>query len=107
MLLLRRRGYRVESALDMAAAAALADGQAFDVLVSDMNLPDGSGLDLLRRLEVHPPRYGGIIVSGFSMDEDVARSRAAGYRAHLTKPVEVQRLDEEIQRLIRDAGAAA
>ena len=105
VLLLRRRGYRVESALDMAAAAALADAQPFDVLVSDLNLPDGSGIDLLRRLKVYPPRYGGIIVSGYGMDDDVERSQAAGYKAHLTKPVEVQRLDEEIQRLVRESGA--
>ena len=97
----------MESALDMAAAAALADEQTFDVLVSDMNLPDGSGLDLLRRFKVYPPRYGGIIVSGYGTDEDAERSEAAGYRAHLTKPVEVQRLHEEIQRLVRGNGAAA
>lgn len=100
MLLLRRRGYRVETALDLASAEALANAQPFDVLVCDMNLPDGSGIELLPRLKIHPPRYGAIIVSGYGMDEDIDRSRAAGYKAHLTKPVEVQRLDEVIQGLV-------
>ena len=104
MLLLGRRGYRVESALDMASALELADARAFDVLISDVTLPDGSGINLLAQMESQPPRYGGIIISGYGMDEDIARSKAAGYRAHLTKPVAVQQLDETIQRLVREAG---
>ena len=55
MLLLRRRGYQVETAVDIASALELADGETFDVLVSDMNLPDGSGVDLLERMASHPP----------------------------------------------------
>ena len=106
MLLLRRRGYQVQTATDIGRAEELARGETFDVLVSDMNLPDGSGLDLLQRLE-KPPRYGGIIISGYGEDEDVARGRAAGYKAHLVKPVEVQRLDDTIQRVVREAGQAA
>lgn len=106
MLLLRRRGYQVQTASDIALAEELARGEAFDVLISDMNLPDGSGIDLLRRLE-KPPKYGGIIISGYGQDEDVARSRAAGYQAHLVKPVEVHQLDETIRRIVREAGQGA
>ena len=80
----------------------MAGEREFEVLVSDVTLPDGSGIDLLPQMKGRPPRYGGIIISGYGMDEDIARSRAAGYRAHLTKPVAVQHLDETIQRLIRE-----
>ncbi len=83
----------------MASALELADERTFDVLVSDVTLPDGSGIDLLPQMKNRPPRYGGIIISGYGMDDDIARSKAAGYRAHLTKPVAVQQLDETIQRL--------
>ncbi len=103
LLLLKRRGYQVESALDMASALGLAGERVFDVLVSDVTLPDGSGIDLLSLMNDRPPRYGGIIISGYGMDDDIARSKAAGYRAHLTKPVAVQQLDETIQQLVREA----
>ena len=104
MLLLRRRGYQVRTAIDISTAIELAGQEPFDVLVSDMNLPDGSGLSLLQKLAKRPPTYGGIIISGYGQDEDLESSRAAGYKAHLTKPVEVQRLDDTIQRLVREAG---
>ncbi len=82
---------------------ALANEKSFDVLVSDVTLPDGSGIDLLAQMKSRPPQYGGIIISGYGMDDDIARSKAAGYRAHLTKPVAVQQLDETIQRMVREA----
>lgn len=98
-LLLKRRGYAVQSASDVASAVKLAGGQKFDVLVSDMSLPDGNGLDLLRRMADNAPTFGGIIVSGYGMDEDMAGSLAAGYKEHLSKPVDVARLDGVIKRL--------
>ena len=100
-LLLRRRGYKVETATSLAAAEVLYHTEAYDVLVCDMNLPDGSGLDLLGRLAAKPPRLGAIIVSGYNTDEDIDRSLAAGYQAHLGKPVEVDRIDAAIKRLGR------
>ncbi len=99
VLLLGRRGYKVWSATSLAEARTLCDLEAFDVLVCDMNLPDGSGLDLLPQLTIYPPRLGGIIVSGYNTDEDVDRSLAAGYKAHLGKPVEIDKLDATIKRL--------
>ena len=99
VLLLGRRGYKVQSATSLAEARTLCDLEAFDVLVCDMNLPDGSGLDLLSQLTAHPPRLGGIIVSGYNTDEDIDRSLAAGYKAHLGKPVEIGKLDATIRQL--------
>ena len=98
MLLLRRRGFQVKTAVDIAQAVEMFAQENFDVLVSDMGLPDGSGLDLLPSLTKNPPRFG-IIVSGYGMEEDVERSRAAGYQEHLVKPVDVNQLEAVIRRL--------
>jgi CheY-like chemotaxis protein len=100
-LLLGRRGYKVKSAFSMTTAVNLASREEFDVLVSDIALPDGSGLDLLRQL-AHPLAIGGIVLSGYGMDEDVQRSKAAGFKAHLSKPVDFNKLDALIQRLARE-----
>jgi signal transduction histidine kinase/DNA-binding response OmpR family regulator len=97
-LLLKRRGYKVQSATTVAAAVALARESEFDVLVSDMGLPDGNGVDLLRQME-RPPTLGGIILSGFGMEEDIQRSKAAGFKEHLSKPVDINKLDGIIQQL--------
>ena len=99
MLLLRRRGFQVKTAVDIAQAMELFGQESFDVLVCDMGLPDGSGLDLLPRLTNNPPRFGGIIVSGYGTDEDLERSRATGYREHLVKPVDVNQLETVIRKL--------
>ncbi len=72
-------------------------GKRIDVVVSDLGLPDGSGLDLMRELA---SRYGlrGIALSGYGMEEDVQKSRAAGFDLHLTKPVKLQALVAAIQQ---------
>lgn len=106
LLLLRRRGYDVRSAASIAAALEAADTQAIDVLVSDLNLPDGSGLDLLAQMPV-APTLGGIVVSGYGQEEDIARSKAAGYKEHLAKPVSVDQLDVVIRRLAAQAPRTA
>ena len=90
--LLKRRNYRVEVAGTVAEALTLAEKMPFDVLLSDIGLPDGDGYDLMVQLR---DRYQmkGIALSGFGMEEDVIRSRTAGFGAHLTKPVNVRTLE--------------
>jgi two-component system CheB/CheR fusion protein len=95
-LILGLRGHNVRTAARLAEALdAVADG-AFDLLISDIELPDGSGLDLFRMLGGAVP---GIAMSGYGTDEDVLQSLAAGYAEHLTKPVDIQRLEEAIRRV--------
>ncbi len=96
--LLERRGYEVRAVDGMHDALNLARDYAFDVLISDMGLPDGSGLDLIQTLSATRP-VSGIALSGFGMEEDVRRSKEAGYGEHLTKPVDINKLDAVIQRL--------
>ena len=97
--ILKNAGYRVEHAATVAAARELATSKHFDLVVSDLGLPDGTGLDLMRSLqEAHGLR--GIALSGFGTDEDRAASVAAGFAEHLTKPVDWPLLRDAIERLL-------
>jgi PAS domain S-box-containing protein len=94
-LLLTRLGYEVSTAESFNDAMQIARTESFDLLVSDIGLPDGSGLDLMK--EVHSlQRINGIALSGFGMEEDLQRSREAGFVDHLTKPVDLDRLQAAI-----------
>jgi signal transduction histidine kinase len=93
--LLAHRAYAIAAAGSVAEALALVEGGRFDVLISDIGLPDGSGYDLMTELR---DRHGtvGIALTGFGMEDDVSRSQAAGFVIHLTKPVSVQALDSAL-----------
>jgi CheY-like chemotaxis protein len=103
MRLLQRRGYEVESAGSLAQARDLAARKAFDLVLSDIGLPDGSGYDLMAGLR-DQAGLRGIALSGYGMDTDIALSREAGFVAHLTKPVSVQALDEALSVVAPAAG---
>ncbi|MFL6590726.1 MAG: ATP-binding protein [Chthoniobacterales bacterium] len=97
--ILRNAGFDVSHAGTIAEARTLAAGRHFDLLISDLGLPDGSGLDLMKQLR-ETQAMKGIALSGFGTDEDVAASAAAGFAAHLTKPVDWERLRAEIDRIV-------
>lgn len=97
-LMLERRGHRVATAGSVQAALVRAAEQRFELLISDIGLPDDSGLALLPELARRYP-IRGIALSGFGRESDIARSKAAGYVEHLTKPVNMQRLQDVIDRL--------
>ncbi|HKV10901.1 MAG TPA: ATP-binding protein [Thermoanaerobaculia bacterium] len=100
--LLRMMGHDVSVAGTVAQALDVARGGAadggFDLVVSDLGLPDGSGQDLMREL-VRLYGVPGIAVSGYGMEEDVRKSREAGFSLHLTKPVTPQMLRDAIQQV--------
>ena len=93
--LLRRRGYQVQSALTFQSAIELSGKEKFDVLISDLGLPDGSRIDLIQKLAPKPPL--GIALTGFGMEQDIRRSRGAGFQHHLVKPIDLNKLDLLIQ----------
>jgi len=106
--LLRARGHQVTVARTLAegraAAAQMADAadvERFDLLVSDIGLPDGSGRELMRELRARGLR--GIALSGYGMEDDLRKSREAGFERHLIKPVSPQALEAAIQQV---AGSA-
>ncbi len=101
--LLRLLGHEVTVAGDVASALAageaLAGDGSLDLLISDLGLPDGSGLDVMRAIS----RLGapGIALSGYGMEEDVRRSHEAGFSRHLTKPVGLPALESAISQVLR------
>jgi signal transduction histidine kinase/ActR/RegA family two-component response regulator len=99
--LLRRRGYHVQSALTFQSAVELSAKEQFDVLISDLGLPDGSGIDLIQNLVSKPPL--GIALTGFGMEQDIRKSREVGFQHHLVKPIDLNKLDA----LIQESAAAA
>jgi PAS domain S-box-containing protein len=88
----------VVPAKSVAEALAAASRGRFDLLISDIGLPDGSGAALMKELK---SRYGmqGIALSGFGRDEDLARSRQAGFDIHLVKPVSLDLLERTLRQL--------
>jgi two-component system CheB/CheR fusion protein len=91
-LYLETMGHTVVSARTIKdALAALPDADC-SVLISDIGLPDGNGWDLLERASLQRPLYA-IAMSGFGMNNDRAKSRAAGYRHHLLKPFDPDELE--------------
>jgi CheY-like chemotaxis protein/anti-sigma regulatory factor (Ser/Thr protein kinase) len=94
--LLRRRGYHVQSALNFQSALTLGEQAQFDVLISDLALPDGNGIDLMRKLHSQRPVLG-IALTGFGMEDDIRKSHDAGFRHHLVKPIDLNKLDSLIQ----------
>jgi CheY-like chemotaxis protein len=105
-------GYDVRVADGVQAALDLAAQADFDVLVSDLGLPDGSGLEVMRHLRETRSGPGGavpvgIALTGYGMEEDVARSREAGFAEHITKPVNFDRLQQAIERATSIAHEAA
>ena len=95
--LLRRRGYYVQPAHSVKAALEAAAQERFDVLISDIGLPDGSGIDLMAELKNHHPIFG-IALTGFGMEDDLRKSHEVGFNHHLVKPVDLNRLDALIQQ---------
>jgi CheY-like chemotaxis protein len=96
--LLKRMGYVVGSADSVRAALEMAAREHYDLLISDLGLPDGSGLDVMREIR---RRYGlkGLAISGYGTDEDIRESREAGFQQLLTKPVTVGRLESAVREM--------
>lgn len=90
--MLQELGHTVIVADTMAKALRDVPASNCDVLISDIGLPDGDGWELLGRLDLQRPIYP-IAMSGFGMSSDRARSKAAGFRHHLVKPMGLEQLE--------------
>jgi PAS domain S-box-containing protein len=97
--LLRSRGMSVHAADTVATGLRAAAAEAFDVIVSDLGLPDGSGHDLLRQTRAAGIDTPAIVLSGFGSDKDRAQSAAAGFTAHLTKPIDFDLLIDTVRHV--------
>jgi CheY-like chemotaxis protein len=93
--LLRHYGHDVFTAENVERALAVAATHSFDLVISDLGLPDGNGIDLMRQLG---KKYGlrGIALSGYGMPEDRAKTKQAGFLAHLVKPINFDQLQSAL-----------
>ena len=98
--LLIAEGHAVQLAGDVATAVNLAGAHPFDLLLSDLGLPDGTGVDLMRTLRAAGSRLPGIVLSGYGQDQDIARSLEAGFATHLVKPLSLKQLRNAMVELI-------
>ena len=98
--LLRMSGHRALAAASAAEALRLAAGERCDVVVSDVGLPDRSGLDLMREL-ASQYNLPGIAVSGYTDAADVRECEKAGFSKHLKKPIDFQALLDAVDELAR------
>ena len=98
--LLNLSGYCVHTANSCQSALEICDEHQFDLVISDVGLPDGSGYDLMREMLERECATKGIAVSGYGSEKDVEDSRRAGFALHLVKPVEFEVLCDAIRRVI-------
>lgn len=97
--LLKLRHFEVMVAESATVAHRLAETNEFDLIISDVGLPDRNGYELMTELRAMKPHLPGIALSGYGMEDDVARSHAAGFHAHLVKPVTIGMLEDAIASL--------
>jgi len=97
--MLERRGYEITVAHSAEQAVEKVRIEDFDLLISDIGLPDRSGYELMREVRVNKD-LPGIALSGFGSEQDVKQAREAGFSEHLTKPINFERLERTIQNLL-------
>jgi CheY-like chemotaxis protein len=99
--LLELSGHRVTSASSVSGAAEIAQSHEFDLLISDLGLPDGTGIDVLLALRKAGKSPGAIVLSGYGMDEDRQRTARAGFHEHIVKPVTPDELLAAVGRVAK------
>jgi len=97
--LLARRGHLVAVSHDVRSAMEAAVRNKFDLLISDIALPDGTGMDLMMQLRAIA-NVPGIAISGFGNNGDIERSLQAGFSEHLIKPIKLDNLEAAIERAL-------
>ena len=98
-MMLERRGYDITVAYSAGQAVEKTQEEDFDLLISDIGLPDRSGYELMKELRQSKGLLG-IALSGFGMETDVTKARDAGFAEHLTKPINFDRLEKAIRNLL-------
>jgi PAS domain S-box-containing protein len=102
-MLLQSLDYQVQAGESVKRGLEIAGRSEFDLLISDIGLPDGTGYDLMREVG---KLYGlrGIAVSGYGMPEDIQRSVDAGFAVHLIKPIMAADLEAAMEKVRSGAG---
>ena len=102
--LLKTGGANVMTASNGTEALRLARENEFDVILSDISMPEMDGFEFLQRLRQIDGRQAVpvIAITGFGRSDDIARIRAAGFYSHLIKPLNLQALTEVLQQLAKE-----
>jgi CheY-like chemotaxis protein len=100
-VLLTHAGYQVVTAASASAALDAARQRKFDVVISDIGMPEMNGYQLAREMRLLPgyEAVPMIAVTGYSMFDDKQRSANAGFNAHMTKPIDPRALLDLIEQL--------
>ena len=81
-------------------ALSMLTTQRFDVVISDIGLPDGTGHDLMKQIKERY-RIPGVALTGYGMEDDLRRSSEMGFAEHVVKPVNIAHLQSVIRRVAR------
>jgi CheY-like chemotaxis protein len=99
-MMLDHFGHQIATADSRRGALRLLRSQNFDVVVSDIKLPDGTGYDVVSQAK-RKRSIKAVAITGLSRKEDVRRSKEAGFDFHLSKPVDFQ----ELRSILNQVGA--
>ncbi|HWA24595.1 MAG TPA: MHYT domain-containing protein [Lacunisphaera sp.] len=97
--LLQRQGHDVTAAATAGEALAAGRQRQFDLVVSDIGLPDQDGYELMQSLRRTQPVVG-VALTGYGMTDDIRRAMESGFAAHVTKPVTAQQLTEALAKAL-------
>lgn len=101
-------GYRISEAASVEQALDLLQRERPDLLLLDIRLGDGSGLDVIRAVRADPAfdQVPALAITAQAMKDDESRFLAAGFDAYLSKPIDTRRLPETVERFIREGRKA-
>ncbi len=94
--------YTVHSAHTAAAALALANAHAVDLVIADIGLPDKDGWQLLKEIRAMQPQVHAIALTGVDYKEDAHKFGAAGFDVHIPKPAELAQIKSAISGMFPD-----
>ena len=106
-LTLLREGYRVETAGNLAQARAQLEVCRFDVLITDMRLPDGMGMELLHHLKDQRRKERAIVMTAYGSADNAVEALRCGAFDYLTKPVDLKQFRTVVASAIQGDSAAA
>jgi CheY-like chemotaxis protein len=97
--LLSHFGHEISVADSRRSAFEMIDAKNFDVILSDIGLPDGTGYDVISQAK-RKQTIKGVALTGFDRDEDIKRGKEAGFDYHLAKPVDFHELRTVLSQIV-------